>query len=275
MKKLVTLLFLLFSIPSAFAADKYVTPSGVNAKTGADWANAAGFLTITDSSGVETGTNYSPNDMAVSLAYAYPLNFFGSGNSVGISGKYIRSEIIHSASTLTADFGVLVAPFSISGRDLSLSLAVQNLGGRLKFNQESEPLPLNIKLGSALAITWNWLAGLDVNFPKDNRPYAALGTEYRMNYGTDLGFAGRAGFTSRTIGDVSGLGGLSVGAGVSFKQFRLDYAFLPVGSIGVTHSISITFGFAKPEFSSDENFYRKTNKTTRERIKPPTKPWIW
>jgi hypothetical protein len=196
----------------------------------------------------------------VALAYAYPLELWGAVDSAGISGKYVRSEIITSAATLTSDLGLLSSPCHLGGMDLRLSFVAQNLGGRLKFYEEAAPLPLNIKLGGALAVTENWLTALDVNFPKDNRPYVVAGAEYRLNYDADLGFAGRAGFNSRTIGDINGLNGLSLGAGVNFKRFRLDYACLPVGSIGVTHTISVTFGFAKPEPSREARYYRKANK---------------
>ncbi len=195
----------------------------------------------TDSSGFRTGTSFNPRDIGVTLGYSFPL---GAKYSAGISGKHIRSEIDKTASTFAADFGVLAMP---CGKNLGLSFVVQNLGGSLKFERESDPLPLNIKLGSSLRINKNWLLGLDANFPRDNRPYAAMGTEYRLNYDANSGFAGRLGFNSKTFGDINGFSGISIGAGINFRQSWLDYAFLPFGAIGMTHRISITVGFGKPE----------------------------
>ena len=201
-------------------------------------------------SGFETGTSFNPKDTGVTLACSFRLS---EKYSAGISGKYIRSGIDKSASTFAADLGVLGAPFRARGADLWLSLVVQNLGGKLKFEQKSDPLPLNVKLGSSLNIMKNWLIGLDVNFPRDNRPYAALGTEYRLAHGADMGFAGRAGFNSRTLGDIGGFNGVSAGAGLDYKQFGLDYAFLPFGAIGMTHRISVTVGFGKPKAAEVPN----------------------
>ncbi|MBI4656109.1 MAG: PorV/PorQ family protein [Elusimicrobia bacterium] len=198
----------------------------------------------TDSSGFETGVTVNPKDLAISLAYSYPLKYLGVEKwSVGISGKFIRCKIDKTASTFAADVGVLSPSYSLSGKDVRVSFVIQNLGGKLKFAQDSEPLPLNVKLGSSLFIRQNWIAGLDLNFPKDNRLYAAVGTEYKFTSWADWKFAGRLGFNSRTLGDVSGLNGLSIGAGVNFRFAELDYAFLPFGSIGITHRFSLTLTF--------------------------------
>ena len=110
-----------------------------------------------------------------------------------------------------------------------VAFVVQNIGGKLKFDRESDLLPLIIKLGSSLAIDKNWIAALDLNFPRDNNPNVALGTEYRISYDTDWEFFGRLGFNSRTIGDVSGFTGFATGLGAKFRQFQLDYAFVPIG----------------------------------------------
>ena len=191
----------------------------------------------TDASGFETGSSFSPGDLGVTLAYSFPL---GEKYSAGISGKYIRSKIDRTASTFASDLGLLAAPF---GGGFRLAFAVQNLGGRLKFEHGSDPLPLNMKLGASFSFSRNWLIALDLNAPRDNRPYAAAGTEYRLESGANLGFAGRLGFNSRALGDISGYSGVSIGAGLSFRRSCLDYAFLPFGTIGAAHRISVTVGF--------------------------------
>ncbi len=220
----------------------------------------------TDPLGFPTGTSFSPGDMSLALAYALPLN---ERYSVGLSGKYIRSEIDKTASTFAADLGVLAKPCSGRGKDLSLSLVVQNLGGSFKYEQKSDPLPLNVKLGSSLPVAKNWLIGLDVNFPLDNRAYAALGTEYRLNYDAETGFAGRLGFNSKTLGDIDGLSGISIGAGLNFRQSWLDYAFLPFGTIGMTHRISITIAFGKPEAVKVPKAGLETNKIAVKSVEIP------
>jgi len=113
----------------------------------------------------------------------------------------------------------------------------------LKFEQDSDPLPLNIKLGTSLLIDKKWIAALDFDFPRDNNPSIALGTEYRIPYGPDWNFSGRLGFNSRTIGDVNGLIGFSFGLGTGFRELELDYAFVSFGAVGFTHRISVAARF--------------------------------
>lgn len=219
----------------------------------------------TNSSGFETGNNLNPRDTGLTLAYAVPL---GENYSVGLAGKRVSSELDSTASAYAADFGILAMP---AGRDLRFSFVVQNLGGKLKFEQRSDPLPLNVKLGSSLAVGKDWLIGLDLNSPRDNRAYAALGTEYRFRYGADLGFAGRLGFNTRTLGDVSGFTGVSAGAGLNFRQYWLDYAFLPFGTLGMTHRISITVGFGRPEASTAGNFGELVSPAAADSVIPEAK----
>jgi len=51
----------------------------------------------------------------------------------------------------------------------------------------------------------------------------------------------RCGLNSRMLAD--GLGGISVGVGVSLVLFSVDYAFVPMGELGNTHRISLTIDF--------------------------------
>ena len=209
---------------------------------------SAGAITETDATGTEIG-NFTPNDLAVSLAYAYKLRDIGSftalnGFSAGLSAKYIQSQILATARTEAADIGVL-SPAYLDGK-LRFAFTASNLGGRLKYERESEDLPMVFKVGSSYSITERWLAGLDAAFPRSNNPYAALGTEYRLPVSPSLSVAGRLGFNSKTIGDVTGFTGVALGVGVSLHQLAdlsFDYAFLPLGGLGLTHRISISLKF--------------------------------
>jgi hypothetical protein len=40
-----------------------------------------------------------------------------------------------------------------------------------------------------------------------------------------------------------GIGGMSFGLGATLHFFSLDYAFVPMGELGTTHRISLTFDF--------------------------------
>lgn len=199
---------------------------------------SAGKITETDATGTEVGS-FTPNDLAVSLGYAYA--FGEDGFAFGIAAKFIRSKIINSGQTVAADLGMLSPAYL--DRRLRLALTAKNLGGKMKFEVESESLPLVLGLGSSYRIHERWLAGLDVSFPKDNRPYAAVGTEYNLPLQAAWQLAGRLGFNTRTLEDIDGFTGISFGLGLTYNKLGMDYAFLPFGSLGLTHRISITLDF--------------------------------
>ena len=52
--------------------------------------------------------------------------------------------------------------------------------------------------------------------------------------------AARVGYNIRSSGEVDGLTGLSTGAGITFRQFTLDYALVLFGKLGPTHRISLS-----------------------------------
>lgn len=211
----------------------YAQPLGKGAVGAGVQYLSAGKVMETDDLGFETGGVMRPRDMAVSLGYARSIG----GAELGLSLKHIDSRLVGSASAFAADIGALVR----ASARLKLAFAAQNLGGKMKFDRESDPLPVNYKFGASWEIRGTWLGALDVNFPRDNKPFVGLGSEY--NFGSDeWAFSGRLGYNTRTAGDVSG-GGFAMGGGVGFRSSRLDYAFIPFGAIGAVHMISLSTGF--------------------------------
>jgi len=85
-----------------------------------------------------------------------------------------------------------------------------------------------------------WLAGLDLALPRDNNPVVALGTECLAPIAGPWRLAGRAGFNSRTSGDVDGVTGLSFGFGLGYQKMTVDYALAPMGNLGLTQRISLS-----------------------------------
>ncbi len=205
---------------------------------------SAGGITQTDATGTDTGT-FTPYDLAVTLGYAYRLNGVGpqvmDGFAVGLGVKFVQSRILTSAQTGAVDLGIL-SPGYLDDR-LMLAFTAVNLGGTMKFDQWNENLPLALKLGSAYKIADRWLTSLDISFPRNDDPYAALGTEYRFATDGPWKFAGRAGFNSQTIGSIDGFTGVSFGTGIGHNGLAMDYGFLPFGGVGQAHRISLTFNF--------------------------------
>jgi hypothetical protein len=108
-----------------------------------------------------------------------------------------------------------------------------------------------------LKLTHHWLASFDLISPKDNSTYAALGTEYLWRVRDGLALAGRLGCNSLTAGGITGVTGLSFGLGFGWEKFSFDYAFLPYGSLGLTHRISIAFKWGEPSPGENSHIMRE------------------
>ncbi len=63
---------------------------------------------------------------------------------------------------------------------LTLRLVGQNLMGSLKYDKESNDLPMAIKAGAGYEIKKNWTAVGDMTFPKGADSNFSVGTEYRL-----------------------------------------------------------------------------------------------
>jgi hypothetical protein len=195
---------------------------------------SSGDIPQNDINGIDDGS-FSPNDMAVTVGYAKKVGPV----SVGGAGKYVKSTIVESASTLAMDLGVQSRPL-LNDR-LRLAASGYNLGGTLKYESESEDLPQEYRLGAAYRVTSKVNLVLDGAFPKSADTYFAGGAEFIQEWGDDWGLGLRAGYSSRTAGDVSGLTGITFGLGVSRGPLGIDYAMVPQGDLGMTHWIALVY----------------------------------
>jgi hypothetical protein len=201
----------------------------------------------TDSSGFATGSSFRPNDFAGALggAYTFHNEDLGvlDGASFGATGKYVSSTITKTARTYTFDLGWLSAPFHLFDREMRLAYVAQNVGGSMKFQQLSDSMPTNLRLGASMALTKGWLIDVDIAEPLDNSPYYAFGTEYRLALNDETSFAVRGGVNSRAIGDAGNFSGVTLGLGARFSRLGVDYAFAPLGALGMTNTLSVNFSF--------------------------------
>ena len=197
---------------------------------------SAGSITQTDVNGFSQGS-FSPSDMAVSAGYAHRFKFL----SVGMDAKFIRSQIVTSAQTAAIDFGAVSNP--LDQNKLRFSGVVTNVGGKMKFDQEADRLPMAYRLGASYQATRLWLTSADIAFPIDDNPYVALGSEYLWPLTRTWNFAARMGLNAQTISDLNILSGVSFGIGMDFNSVTVDYALEPLGDLGLTHRISVTFRF--------------------------------
>lgn len=200
-----------------------------------------GAIDRTDVSGNKLGS-FTPRDQVLTLSYSKAILEFSDKDidvSIGVSAKYIKSTIVGSAQSYAGDIGVMTYNFG----DIPYRLAVTatNIGGGLRYDTESNPLPLTFKMGAAVSPFRNMLFATDVVFPKQNKPNVLLGAELATAPNELTRFCLRGGLDTQQMSD--GLTGITFGLGATLHFFSLDYAFVPMGELGGTHRISLTFDF--------------------------------
>jgi hypothetical protein len=115
------------------------------------------------------------------------------------------------------------------------------MGGGLRYDTEENPLPMTFKLGGAVNPFRNMLVSTDLVMPKQNKPSVRLGAELATTPNELTRLCVRAGLDSQRMTD--GLGGITFGLGATLHFFTIDYAYVPMGELGATHRISLTFDF--------------------------------
>lgn len=179
-------------------------------------------------------------DFVGHLGWAVPLP---GGLSAGATAKYYRFELAQEARAagFAGDAGV---QWSTPLRGLTLGAALQNAGTAVKFERESDPLPLTTRGGAS----WSWrsadkakgelseltgtsvLASAEAVKVRDEALIGALGAELAMDFGANTAIALRAGWRLN-----SDSARLTVGVGMREGRFTLDYAMAEKRTLGQTH----------------------------------------
>ena len=188
------------------------------------------------------------NDLSLALGYGQN---FGENLSLGIGGKFISSSLISSTATGAAvDAGLLLHTVQ---RDWTLGLSVQNVGQVSNFSQYSsmEKLPMVYRGGIVYRFQpqnpTHFLLGVDIEKPVDSGVILHSGAEAWIG-SRDFSIAFRAGYALDPLNqDLGTTAGASLGAGVQFTGFELNYALVPFGVLGDTQRFSITYRFGTEE----------------------------
>lgn len=180
--------------------------------------------------------SFSSNDLAVSLAYAKAdaMPKVLDDLDAGLALKFIRSAIdTKSATALAVDAGVIYH----ASEKMNLALALQNLGTKMKFVDDADPLPLNLKAGMLYKPQPKLNLTAELNqYLLDEKFYPALGAEYWFRNSFALRGGYKFGYDTSNLGSEVGL---SLGFGVKVADLGVDYAYLPFGDLGNVHR----FGF--------------------------------
>lgn len=207
----------------------------------------AGEVTQTDEFGNDLGT-FDPHALAVSVGLAQ--NMAGSateGAAWGVAGRYVRATLLETADTMGYTAGVL-SPAVASGR--GRAGVSYTGGGRLRYDQQSDPLPSLWRAGASFKINDFWLVSTDGGFPRTEQPFLGIGTEFRLPTSGGATFFERAGYNTRWRDQTSGPSGLSFGLGVHWGRATLDYAFRLQGGWDA-HVLSLSMAWGSPGRSSE------------------------
>ncbi|MEF8795003.1 MAG: type IX secretion system outer membrane channel protein PorV [Salinivenus sp.] len=122
-----------------------------------------GEIEIRNSEGIAQGT-YNSYELAVGTSYGYRVS---DRLGLGTSLRMIYSKLAPSnnqsgsgtAATLAGDLSALyrTAPFSLGGSETTFSAGVNlaNMGGRMKYRDVKQALPMNLRFGYALEINFD------------------------------------------------------------------------------------------------------------------------
>ncbi len=194
-----------------------------------------------DQNGNPTGQSVGENYMDVDIAGAYRVSY---NVDIGLTAKYISEQLVSlkTATTFAVDLGLL---YRTPVKSLTAGFNIQNIAPTMKFDQQADPLPFNVKVGVAYKMFENnFTVAYDMNFPNDNAISANLGGEYW--YKDTL--VGRFGYIFQGSIDQNDVGlgavaGLYLGAGVKIPFMKnyvgLDYAWTNDGILGANHHFAI------------------------------------
>jgi len=184
---------------------------------------------------------FGSSDNAYWLSYGYALS---SRLSLGANAKLVHQTLDSSHSNAYAgDGGIL---YDVAWHDLRLGASVQNLGSKVKFENEADPLPLTCRLGaSAPLLSRRMLVSSDLIIPRDHQMGLALGGEYKHPLAHGITASVRSGY--RTDSDVTGFSGVSAGGGLEVGRAAFDFAWVPFGELGNAYRFGLHLKFGPPE----------------------------
>ena len=190
------------------------------------------------------GGEVDVSDRAVSLGYGAKVFAYCR---LGITFRYIFQKLDEeSANSFGGDLGALLGA---DDRPWQVGLAVQNIGTEVKFEEEGDPQPLTFRLGFSYRFFDDKLVtAVDVVKARDADFGGSFGVEYIIKKMIAL----RAGYRARPELDLSGMEGITAGAGIILGGIRdwshfvgaIDYAYVPFAeTLGDSHRFSLSLKF--------------------------------
>jgi hypothetical protein len=197
------------------------------------YGNIQGF----DQSGQPIG-----NQTAYTGAATLGAAWLGNQWSAGVNMKGIQEDLAsEKADGAAFDVGAnAIYPKPVLGGTLRLGAVVQNMGSGMKFEQQSDPLPMDWKVGIAAVqmLDKKLNFSLDYTDPKDDDPFVSGGFEYWLVPFIAL----RAGY----VDNKNEGSGVRAGIGLRIKGVSFDYAYAGQGELGMSNRYELSFRFGEP-----------------------------
>lgn len=189
-----------------------------------------GELEGRDTSGNFTG-GFRAYDLSAGVTYARRI---ARPIEVGVTAKVLYEKIdTQRATGFAGDLGVR---YRTPIRGLTAATTLTNVGSEMKFIDDTFLLPVQFRIGAAYrtrALLKGLILASDVRVPNDSSAKGHFGMELLPH---DL-FALRAGYKAGYDEE-----SYSVGFGVLYHEYQIDYAFAPFSSesdLGDVHRMSI------------------------------------
>lgn len=202
-----------------------------------------GGIRRTDINGVNNG-EFHPRSYLAEIGWGqaiYDLSDSEVDVSMGVSVKYIYTDMVEKASGYGGDFGVH-SRFYGNSLTYDFALALQNMGIGQRFDQVRDSLPTRLRLGGAVRPYKPLLLTIEAIAPIYDAPYAAAGAEYTLDVQKNVQGALRFGANTMTYESLGMTSILTFGFGVKVSDISFDYALAPSGQLGeTTHRISLSY----------------------------------
>ncbi len=203
-----------------------------------------GTFTGADEFGAKTA-DFGAGEMAFLVGYANALdeNFYYGANI-----EFIYSSIEkRSSSAVAADVGL---HYAIPSQQIDIGFAALNMGSQLTtYYDTRESLPLDIVIGISKRLE-NLPVRISLDFHKLNeqrddfsQKFKAftVGAEFSLSKVLSLRFGyDNEKRSELKIGTSAGIAGFNAGFGAVISDYKFDYGFSSLGTIGALHRISIS-----------------------------------
>ncbi|TBR23958.1 PorV/PorQ family protein [bacterium] len=203
----------------------------------------AGDIDNTDLNGNRIG-NFRPRSYVYEVGWGQSIGDLTDAErdiTMGVTMRYLHSDLVAHASGWAGDIG-MQAHYTDTFMPFNFSAVVQNLGRGQKFDKVRDTLPFRGKLGASINPRPFLSLAVEGFLPVSAAPYMAVGGEFAIETSHRAKALLRVGFNSRTLfSGLDGVRGVTAGFGVKLADFSVDYAFMPMGILGNTHRVGLTW----------------------------------